>query len=741
MKLPIEEIESLLEKAYRNKQKALAENQVYDIFKLLRCPVPAYVVLDIKKISSETVKNGLSKIPSDEVVLKISGSKTLHKTESGGVKICPKYKALQIIDKMKKEFKDIEGILICEYVPYTSFALGQELMLGARYDDAFGAIITLGVGGTDAENFTSVLKHGYCPHIASIEELKTDKDIKKFIDSAWIWKYTSGRVRGGRCLAHESKIFDWIKAFVFLMTNFAANSILRIDEVEINPLVVCAGNLVALDGVLRFGKPEVTKRILPTSRGIKSLLEPKTVAIAGVSETKMNMGRIILNNVVKEGWNKENLYIFKDYKSKINGIDCFASCRDFPKPVDMFVVVLPSDAVASVLQDAAVSGKVRGVVLISGGMGEKKGTETTKKQVEEIIRQAKENNPDFTLNGGNSLGIISNPSRVNTFFISPDKMTPPLGKNPDMANTAFISQSGAFLITALSKMPWFKPVYSVSVGNQMDVTVVDYLCEVCDDEKIKVVLGYIEGFKETDGTRLINAVKKAVGSGKKVVLYKAGRTVEGQKSVMGHTASIAGNYTVFESLLKKSGAYVAETFEEFEDYIQLCSFYADFKSKTGNIYLLSNAGFESAGMADNLGKNIKVPPPDAKLTTKLRNILKKYRLDGIVDVKNPFDVTPMASDDAIYELTETIYTGCEAMIVSPVPLTPVMKTLPKEGLNDSLPVKLGVLAKKYKKPIVFCISAGSLYDDYCQKALNSGLAVFRSSDRALNMLGKFMFNK
>ena len=738
----INQIETKLENAFSKKQKSLSEIEVYDIFDLLGLNTPKRIFISIEDIPKADINKLLGEIPTEKIVLKISSHKTLHKTETGGIKICAKKDAPQIIRQMAVDFKSAEGILVCEFVPYTPFALGREMMIGARIDDAFGPVITLGVGGTDAESLTKALKDGLSPQIALVDTLKTDEDIKCFINSSWVYKYVSGNIRGGSRLAEDKQIISWIKTFAVLMSNFNDSSKeFAIEEMEVNPLVVSGGTLFALDGVLRFRKPAKIKRDIPSPKGIWSLLKPKTVAVAGVSENKMNMGRIILNNVAKAGFEKENLFVLKALKGEIDGIKCFARCSDFPKNIDMLVITVPSNAVADVLKDVASSGNINGVVLISGGMGEKKGTENIKKQIEDIIKQAKQKNPDFVLSGGNSLGIVSNPSKVNTLFIPKSKMPPPLGENPNMAKTAFISQSGAFLINATSKMPWFKPDYSVSVGNQMDITVVDYLCEVCSDENIKVVLGYIEGIKPNDGTRLITAVKSAIKLGKKVVLYKAGRTPEGQKSVMGHTASIAGSYTVFNALLGQTGAYIADTFEEFEDYVRLCTYFADFKPKTGRVYLMSNAGFEAAGMADNLDgkKSFKVEMPEPELTSALQNVLKKHKLDAIVDVKNPFDVTPMASDEAMFELTETILKSgaYDAMLISPLPLTPVMKTLPSEGLDSSLPVKLGKLIKKYKKPIVFCVASGSLYEEYFKKANENGLALFHSSDRAVKMLQGF----
>ena len=292
--------------------------------------------------------------------------------------------------------------------------------------------------------------------------------------------------------------------------------------------------------------------------------------------------------------------MLKDYAGEIDGAKCFKSPADFPEPVDMFVVAVPSPEVPELLRQSAESGKVRGVSLISGGMGEKEGSEKVKDEVLGVIAEGRRKNPDFAVSGGNSMGIVSVPAKVNTFFIPKKKLAIGAEENPAHARTAFISQSGAFVISVVSKLEWLKPAYCVTVGNQMDVTVCDYVEQVVEDETVKVILVYLEGLKEEDGLKLAHAVARARSSGKTVIVYKAGRTPTGTKAVMGHTASIAGDFVVMRSILSGAGAWVAEDFDQFEDLAQMACFCHGRSPGQGRLFALSNAGFEAAGMADHI---------------------------------------------------------------------------------------------------------------------------------------------
>jgi acyl-CoA synthetase (NDP forming) len=739
------EIESLLTQAAQEGRWALSEIEVYDVLDHLGLATPKRFLARIQDIPlpAAELKDSLAALPGEQVVLKVSSSQTLHKTESGGVKVCTKAGAAARLSEMKSKFKDADGILVSEFVPHAVFALGQELMLGARADQAFGPILTLGIGGTDAEGLTAALKPGFSPAIAAVRLAAGGGGWQGFLDRAWIWRYVSGDVRGGKRLAEDAAILRWLEGFRTLLERFSDGGPgpWAIEEVEVNPLAVCAERIVALDGVLRFRKARTGIRDFPSPKAIWSLLKPAAVAVAGVSEKKMNMGRIILDNVIAAGFDRERLFVLKDCARKIDGAKCFKSPSDFPEPVDMLVVAVPSPEVPGMLRQAAESGKVRGVALISGGMGEKAGSEKVKDEVLGVIAEGRRKNPDFAVSGGNSLGIVSVPARVNTFFIPKKKLVIGVEENPAHARTAFISQSGAFVISVVSKMEWLKPAYCVTVGNQMDVTVCDYVEQVVEDETVKVVLVYLEGLQAEDGLKLARAVARARSSGKTVIVYKAGRTPAGAKAVMGHTASIAGDVVAARAILGGAGALVAENFDHFEELAQMNCFCHGRSPGRGRIFALSNAGFETAGMADNILPQgpVSAAAPDGPLQRRLAGILKKHKLDSIVDVRNPLDLTPMAPDAPWIEVAAAVLRSplVDCLVAAGVPLTPAMKTLPEEGLADSFPAKLGELAKASGKPVVCSVACGSLYEPYVAEARRRGLPVFRSADRALRAMAAF----
>ncbi|MHB0996873.1 MAG: acetate--CoA ligase family protein [Elusimicrobiales bacterium] len=745
-----DEIEKMLAYAGAQGRSSLSEPEVYRVMELAGLQAPKHLLYPVPALdAAAAAAEAREQLAGDKAVLKLVSAKTLHKTEAGGVKVLEKTAAAleEGLRAMAAKFPDAEALMLVEFLPHSAFALGEELLLGARADEAFGPVITLGPGGTNAEALTKTLRPGTSPSVIPAELAYNEKAWDSFLSGNWAWRYTSGAVRGGRRLVQDGEMVKWLEGFSHLMRHFrdGGPADWAIEEFEVNPLAAAKGRLTALDGVLRFRKAKkAAPRRKPSKQGVDGLIHTRSAAVVGVSEKKMNMARIILNNISKAGFPKERTYIIKDGVGEIDGVKCFASPAALPEKVDMYVVAVPSPEVPKVLAEAGSSGKVNGVVLISGGMGEKSGSEGMAGSVVDAIAAAREKNPDFALSGGNSMGIVLNGVKLNTFFIPEYKMEHPLGANPNMAKTAFVSQSGAFVISTISKMPWLKPAYSVTVGNQQDVTVPDYLERLAEEDDLKVLLVYMEGFKPGDGLALAKVIEKARAKGKLVVLYKAGRTAVGQKAVMGHTASIAGDYLVTRLIMEAAGALVAETFDEFNDLAALACSFGDCAIKNGNTFFMSNAGFEAAGMADGISGRITAEM-SKDLAESIDEVLKEHRLDSIVDAKNPLDITPMASDDAIGGVVKAALASDEfsGAVVSMIPLTAMMNTLPKGGaypddLEKSFLKGAAAAARSAKKPLVFVVGSGTRYEPYCDYAQSLGVPVFRSADRAVRMYAKFL---
>jgi acetyltransferase len=93
----------------------------------------------------------------------------------------------------------------------------------------------------------------------------------------------------------------------------------------------------------------------------------------------------------------------------------------------------------------------------------------------------------------------------------------------------------------------------VGVGNQVDIQFDEYLDYFAADDNTKVVIFYIEGFK--NGLRFLQHAKKLTQK-KPVIVYKSGRTAAGRKSASSHTGAMAGSFNLTIDVLRQAGVTV-----------------------------------------------------------------------------------------------------------------------------------------------------------------------------------------
>jgi acyl-CoA synthetase (NDP forming) len=142
-----------------------------------------------------------------------------------------------------------------------------------------------------------------------------------------------------------------------------------------------------------------------------------------------------------------------------------------------------------------------------------------------------------------------------------------------------------------------------------------------------------------------------------------------------------------------------------------------------------------------------LPAFQARTEEAIAKILSDNRLDRLVDIKNPFDVTPMAGDTAYADVINEVLAdpGVDAAAVGIVPLTPALQTLaPGEGHGESIhdPGSIAQLlpaaAAASDKPVVAVVDSGALFDPLADELKAGGLPVFRAADRAVRALCKWI---
>lgn len=711
--------------------------------------------------STTVTADRVASFSGDRVVVKAVSPDVAHKTEAGGVRVVPRdVGSIQsAIGAMRDAYTSNglgwAGALLVQFVEHDR-GLGGELFVGLRVTREFGPILAAGFGGVQTEFLAQVVRPEAGVVMAPVLTTSSEAFLAEFKRSA-AYRLVSGGERGAAAKVPDARLAECFAAFLSLAKTLcdpsrAADGVV---ELEVNPFAVAGDALVPLDGRATLG--DLPRAAPPRpAQAVERLIAPRSIAVLGVSSKRENFGRIIVRNIRDRGF--APLCIVKEGEREIDGVPCVPSIDHLPGgAVDLLVACASAEQVPQLVADLVGprAGKVSAAILISGGVGEKEGTEQAMADLRRRIADARGSGgggggaatPVFL--GTNCMGVRSAPGRYDTFFIPPHKLPPPAAVN-GARPLALVSQSGAFVITRASNLAHLDPAISVSLGNQVDVTAADVTAAVAARDDIHCIGVYVEGFADLDGLAFARAVADARRAGKSVVFYKAGRTPAGRTAAQGHTASLAGDWDVCAAAVRQAGAIVATSFREFERLVMLATCLHG-KSRGGasagggrRVAVVSNAGYETVGMADAIigaGYALELPPLPDDAKGRLSAMLAERSLAPLVNARNPLDLTPMADDEAYESAARELVRSdaYDAVVVGVVPMTPQLLTTPEEiARPGSIAARLVKLFRESPKPLLVVIDAAEPYEALADHLRSHGVPVFGRADEAMATLGRWL---
>lgn len=289
-----------------------------------------------------------------------------------------------------------------------------------------------------------------------------------------------------------------------------------------------------------------------TLSAVNALLNPSSVAIIGASDDPAKWGGAILSLLRKFHY-PGTIYPINPKGGVIQGLQAYPSVLAIGKAVDVAVLAVPQERTRAALEDCAKGG-VRAVLMLTSQFAES-GPEGQLLQDEltQIARDA-----GIRIIGPNCMGYFNSHARLALLnaqaLLRHDTLIP--------GNMALISQSGA-LAGAMLARAYDLGVglsFCVSLGNQADLEVCDFLEYAIEDPNSKIILLYVEGVKSS--SRFVACLNAARAAGKPVLMVKAGRTEVGTRAVQSHTASMAGAYQAFEATVRHAGVVLVDNFIE-----------------------------------------------------------------------------------------------------------------------------------------------------------------------------------
>ncbi len=349
---------------------------------------------------------------------------------------------------------------------------------------------------------------------------------------------------------------------------------------------------------------------------MNNFFNPKSIAVVGASRTPGKVGYDILKNLIQYEF-EGAIYPINPGADNILGKKAYSSLLDVPDNIDLAVIVVPPKSVLEVINQCGAK-HIDSAIIITAGFRES-GIEGLKLETE-IVNKAKELGVRFI--GPNCLGVIDTHSKMNASFAA---------GMPAKGSIGFFSQSGALCLAVLDRALPDEIGFSkfISMGNKSDISDIDIMLALSEDENTKVILGYIEGI--SDGRSFMEVAAK-VSKRKPVIILKSGVTSSGAKAASSHTGALAGREAAFDAAFKQCGIIRVHTINDLFNYA--LAFANQPLPKGPDMAIITNSGGPGILAADACDKaGLQLIPLHKELVDELRTFLPP-----VASFYNPIDI-------------------------------------------------------------------------------------------------------
>jgi acyl-CoA synthetase (NDP forming) len=449
---------------------------------------------------------------------------------------------------------------------------------------------------------------------------------------------------------------------------------------------------------------------LTGSQPLERLFRPSSVAVIGASNFTQKGGGFLLKGLLTNNF-KGTMYPVNPRESEILGLRSYPKVTDIPGEVDLAIIAVSARFVPQVMSECSLKG-IKFAVVHSVGFAEL-GTQG-KALEQETLSIARRSGIRFV--GPNCMGLCCPEIGLNTIL----PKTNLIGKS---GGVAFLGQSGwvsqNFIGMGNERGLRFSEV--VSVGNQADLSIEDFLEYLGTDTQTRVIGCYIEGIKH--GKRFMQLVRQ-ISPTKPIIVWKAGRTEAGVRAASSHTASLAGNSNIFDVALRQSGAIIARNLEELIDLaIGFTCPVLPNGNRLGVVVEAGGGGVATADTHESLG--LEMPVLSEAAQKELADTLHGSVV-ALPNLRNPVDI--------VWPLNWP--TGWATLKCLRIVLKEVDAALAIDyaHLNERLAKKIAALRDKAGKPVMIIPGdAIGQKQGMCQLVRN-GVPSFTIPERALKVL-------
>lgn len=438
---------------------------------------------------------------------------------------------------------------------------------------------------------------------------------------------------------------------------------------------------------------------------LKSLFEPRSVAVVGASRQKGKVGYEILTGLIKGGFEGE-IYPVNQACEELMGLRCYPTLAAIGKTPGMAVIVVPVKAVAGVMQECASLG-IKAVIVITSGF--KEVGEEGRKLEEQIVKIARSGG--ITMLGPNCLGILSPDHKLNASFAG---LLPRLGK------IAYLSQSGSLLAAIIDMASAIDLGFSklASIGNKAAIDELDLLRFYGQDEQTEVIAGYLETI--ADGDAFVREAER-ISHDKPILLMKAGETGAGAEAASSHTGRLPGIERAREVVFERAGVIRCWSIKQQFDY---ASAFANQPLPNGpSVAIIANTGGLGIMAADAIEREgLRLARLQEATTSGLGR-----SLPAAANINNPIDVLGDALADryeyALGHVLEDPNVDSALVLLTPHAMTECERT-----------AQAIVRASRQDKPILACFLGSSRVQESIHILRKGRIPCYDSPEAAVRVL-------
>jgi acyl-CoA synthetase (NDP forming) len=346
-------------------------------------------------------------------------------------------------------------------------------------------------------------------------------------------------------------------------------------------------------------------------RDLKPLFAPRSVAIVGASANSAKWGHTLARRAVESPADRRVLLV-SQRGGRLLGRPVFASVAEAANAeqveVDLVIVCVPVESLLSAVVDAVAAG-ARAIVVITAGLAESSAAGNALEQQLVVVARA----GGAVLVGPNCLGVADPRAGLQL-------------AHSEMLDLALqMSDRGI----GMSRF--------VSLGNQADLGVVDFMHSCVDHDGTRAVAVYVEDVG--DGREFLAAAQALREAGKPLVLLAPGRTEAAVRGAASHTGALTSSSQVMDAVCAVVGAHRVDHPAQMADL--LVALRAPRRMAGRRVAILTDGGGHGAVAADCLAAVGLNPAPLAQPTSsQLRATLGPRCV-----VSNPVDLAGAGEQD------------------------------------------------------------------------------------------------